>query len=311
MTCTFGMTPCPLVVLPTRTVMLSGRPKANITDFVPLTNIASFGMCSAPTNPAVIAATSAAMGVFTPAPCVPAISTPWIPGAPTILVQGSPAMTNMDRNFCMWLGQISFTNNGQIPIPPPICTPPPGKPVVSIPLRMPLSEADFSASGGGGGGGSSQQKQYKDDLKKAGNSGKQHDMMGNAFEKASKKFDSSGNDIKAAETRAKADLCHNTATDKNNQAIGDVNQMYRETLPPPKQQMAKLTEAQREEYNQRRESIMREKTKAYQEAEQGTPHQSKQMNDVVTNLKKHFANQQAYNALKSLNIDTYNQIKGG
>ena len=72
-TCSFGLTPCPLVVTPTRNVFLQGRQKANIMDFIPFTNITSFGMCSAPTNPEVIAATAAAMGVFTPMPCIPAI----------------------------------------------------------------------------------------------------------------------------------------------------------------------------------------------------------------------------------------------
>ena len=124
MKCTFGLTPCPLVVNPSRTRMIGGLQMANIGDFVPMTNISSFGMCSAPTNPAVIAATSAAMGVFTPAPCVPAITTPWMPGKPDTLVQGLPALTKSCMNTCMWLGQISFTTDGQLPPPPPIVTPP-------------------------------------------------------------------------------------------------------------------------------------------------------------------------------------------
>ena len=124
MKCTFGLVPCPLVVNPARTRMVGGLQQVNISDFVPLTNISSFGMCSAPTNPAVIAATSAAMGVFTPAPCVPAITTPWMPGKPDVLVQGLPALTKSCMNMCMWLGQISFTTDGQLPPIPPIVTPP-------------------------------------------------------------------------------------------------------------------------------------------------------------------------------------------
>lgn len=124
MTCSFGMAPCPLVVNPARTVMIGGMQQGNINDFMPITNIGSFGMCSAPTNPAVIAATSAAMGVFTPAPCVPAVTTPWIPGKPDYLVQGIPALTKSCINMCMWLGQISFTTDGQLPPVPPVVMPP-------------------------------------------------------------------------------------------------------------------------------------------------------------------------------------------
>ena len=132
MTCTFGMTPCPLVVSPSRTVMIGGKQQGNIMDYAPIVNIASFGMCSAPTNPAVIAATAAAMGVFTPAPCLPAITTPWMPGKPDVLIQGMPALTRSCRNMCMWLGQISFTNDGQLPPIPPVVTPPLSLPKLNV-----------------------------------------------------------------------------------------------------------------------------------------------------------------------------------
>ena len=56
-------------------------PAANITDFAPITNIASFSMCTTQSNPAVAAATTAALGVPTPAPCVPVIPAPWTPGS--------------------------------------------------------------------------------------------------------------------------------------------------------------------------------------------------------------------------------------
>ena len=60
MTCTFGMAPCPLTVNPSRTKMIGGMQQANIMDYIPMVNIPSFGMCTAPTYPAVIAATAAA-----------------------------------------------------------------------------------------------------------------------------------------------------------------------------------------------------------------------------------------------------------
>ena len=315
MTCTFGLTPCPLVVLPARTVLLSGRPKANITDFAPIVNIASFGMCSAPTNPTVIAATAAAMGVFTPMPCIPAIVSPWIPGYPQVLVQGMPALTSESRNMCMWLGQISFTNDGQVPIPPPICTAPPGKPIVPIPIRMPLTSADFSSAsgggGGGGGGGSStsaneeMRKKYEKDVKKAEDAGKQQEMMSKACEKAAKKSAQAGQPEKAAQAQKMAETALATATDQKNNAVGDVNQFYRETMTPPKAQMDKLTPAQQQEYHQQREGISLQKEYTCKQAETDYQIGPKDMMAATTrDLKMHFAEVEEQKALKQLNIDT-------
>ena len=316
MTCTFGMTPCPLVVLPTRTVLLSGRPKANIMDFVPITNIASFGMCSAPTNPTVIAATAAAMGVFTPMPCIPAIVSPWIPGYPQVLVQGMPALTSDSRNMCMWLGQISFTNDGQIPVPPPICTAPPGKPIVPIPIRMPLTTADFSAAagGGGGGGGSSNggngdlQKQYETDVKNAEKAGKQQEMMSKACDKAAKESAQAGQPEKAVQAQKMAETAMATSINKKNDAVGDVNQCYRETMPPSKAQMDKLTPAQQQEYHQQRESIGQQKEHACQQAETDYQAGPKDLIAATTrDLKMHFADKEEQSQLKQLNVNTFNK----
>ena len=70
MQCSFGMTPAPLSVIdPTRPKLSSSLPVANIMDYVPMTNIPSFGMCQSMANPQVAAATSAALGVLTPQPC--------------------------------------------------------------------------------------------------------------------------------------------------------------------------------------------------------------------------------------------------
>ena len=71
----------PLAVTPKATPVAAGTPAASVQDYVPLTNIPSFGMCGAPANPAVAAATAAKMGAFTPAPCTPAVSAPWTPGS--------------------------------------------------------------------------------------------------------------------------------------------------------------------------------------------------------------------------------------
>ena len=110
--CSFGAAPSALVVLPVNRV-LTQTPDANIMDNKPLVNIMPFGMCSSPSNPAVIAATAAALGVFTPMPCIPVIPAPWIPGAPTVLIANMPALDNTCKLMCAWAGVIQITNAGQ------------------------------------------------------------------------------------------------------------------------------------------------------------------------------------------------------
>ena len=112
--CSFGAAPSTLTVIPKGPPVVGGvMPAANIMDMVPLVNIASFGMCSAPTNPTVISATAAALGVFTPMPCVPVTPAPWFPGSPTVLVNNFPALNNSSKCMCAWLGVISINFPGQ------------------------------------------------------------------------------------------------------------------------------------------------------------------------------------------------------
>jgi hypothetical protein len=108
--CSFGMAPSNLVVLPNNLVMAEGPPAANIMDHVPMVNILPFGMCNSPANPTVAAATAAAMGVLTPMPCVPATATPWVTGAPTVLIASMPALDNISKCLCTWGGVITVTN---------------------------------------------------------------------------------------------------------------------------------------------------------------------------------------------------------
>ena len=114
MQCSFGAAPSALIVLPVNRVMAESRPAANIMDHKPVVNIPTFGMCTAPTNPAVIAATSAALGVPTPAPCVPVVPAPWAPGAPTVPIANFPALNDMSKCMCTWAGVISITNPGTV-----------------------------------------------------------------------------------------------------------------------------------------------------------------------------------------------------
>ncbi len=85
---------------------------ASIDDHVPMVNVPPFGACSAPTNPQVAAATSAAGGVLTPQPCVPVIAAPWAPGAPAITVGTRPALTDASTCTCTWTGTITIVDGG-------------------------------------------------------------------------------------------------------------------------------------------------------------------------------------------------------
>lgn len=104
--CSFGVAPSSLMVLPVNRV-LSGVPAANIMDSKPMVNVLPFGMCNSPSNPTVAAATAAALGVLTPMPCVPVTAAPWVPGSPTVLVGGMPALDNNSKCMCNWGGVIS------------------------------------------------------------------------------------------------------------------------------------------------------------------------------------------------------------
>ena len=87
---------------------------ANIMDNKSFVNILPFGMCSSMANPAVAAATAAALGVLTPMPCIPVTIAPWMPGSPTILVGGMPALTAQSKLMCNWGGVIQIVFPGQV-----------------------------------------------------------------------------------------------------------------------------------------------------------------------------------------------------
>ena len=112
MTCSFGVAPAALAVLPANKVT-AGSPAANIMDHVPLENIPTFGMCNSPSNPEVAAATAAALGVLTPMPCVPATAAPWAPGSATVQIGDQPALTDACKCTCNWGGAITITFAGQ------------------------------------------------------------------------------------------------------------------------------------------------------------------------------------------------------
>lgn len=112
--CSMGMAPSALVVLPVKQVMTSNQPAANIMDHVPMMNVMPFGMCMSLANPTVAAATSAALGVLTPMPCIPNTPSPWAPGAPTDMLSFQPSLNNTSKLACLWAGVVSVVSPGQV-----------------------------------------------------------------------------------------------------------------------------------------------------------------------------------------------------
>ena len=113
MTCSFGTGPSTLSVLPLNRVTCGGVPAANIMDFAPMVNIPPFIMCTSLSNPTVASATSAALGVLTPMPCVPNVVAPWTPGASNVMIGMQPALDDTSKCNCLWAGMISFSMPGQ------------------------------------------------------------------------------------------------------------------------------------------------------------------------------------------------------
>ncbi len=113
MTCSFGMAPSSLIVLPANKVMVNNMTAANVMDNKPMANIPPFAMCQSMSNPTVAAATAAALGVLTPMPCIPVTSAPWAPGSATVQIANFPALNNNSKCLCYWGGMIQFSMAGQ------------------------------------------------------------------------------------------------------------------------------------------------------------------------------------------------------
>jgi hypothetical protein len=114
--CSFGLAPGSLIVLPAKRVNTSHVPAATIMDNIPMVNVMPFGMCTTQSNPAVAAATAAAMGTPTPAPCIPVTAAPWTPGSATVMIGNTPALNNSCTLNCIWGGVISVSNAGQMTV---------------------------------------------------------------------------------------------------------------------------------------------------------------------------------------------------
>lgn len=113
MKCSMGTSTAKLTVLPSRTVYLTGKPMANISDHLTMTNLAPFGRCRSMNFPATASATAAAHGKLTPMPCMHNTPFPWMGGKNDYIVKGDPALLKSSTCQCMWGGTISIIDDGQ------------------------------------------------------------------------------------------------------------------------------------------------------------------------------------------------------
>ncbi len=113
MTCSQGTSPSTLTILPTLGSSGDQENAATVNDFLPMVNVAPFGMCQCPANPQVAAATAAAMGTLTPQPCIPVLPSPWTPGASIVTIQEIKALSDNSTLTCAWTGTIQISNAGE------------------------------------------------------------------------------------------------------------------------------------------------------------------------------------------------------
>jgi hypothetical protein len=113
LSCTCGVAPSQLMVLPTSRVMSGGVPVANSSDHAPFVNILPFAMCTSLANPAVVVATAAAQGVLTPMPCIPVTPAPWANGSGSVKVANLSTLNESSKLMCQHGGEISIAFAGQ------------------------------------------------------------------------------------------------------------------------------------------------------------------------------------------------------
>lgn len=112
--CPFGNKTAILKVTSQTKCMVEGKPAATVFDTNPGVNFDTFGMCSSMLNPAVAAATAAALGVLTPQPCTMVPAGTWTPVKPKLLFAGKPCLCNSSSLLCgVGQGLITITSSGE------------------------------------------------------------------------------------------------------------------------------------------------------------------------------------------------------
>jgi hypothetical protein len=110
LTCTMGLAPSTLTVLPVDMVSTENKPMATIMDNKPFINVAPFALCSSPICPTFI------KPLGTPGPCVPNLPAPWITGKTDVLVGNKPALTDQCSLMCIYGGNIKITFPGEVTV---------------------------------------------------------------------------------------------------------------------------------------------------------------------------------------------------
>jgi hypothetical protein len=113
LSCSEGLSPGSLIASNQATSTAQDQLLAIVTDFAPLSNVTGFGMCNTASNPAVAAATAAASGAHTPAPCIPATTSPWTSGTSRVTLGAIPALTADSSCTCSYGGSITVDDPGQ------------------------------------------------------------------------------------------------------------------------------------------------------------------------------------------------------
>lgn len=103
--CSFGNLCTPIMVQADKKVNAT-FPVAVKSNHIPFLNILPFGMCSNPANPMVAAATAAALGVPTTAPCVPCTGEDWSGGSSKVKIGGKEAIHAGSCLKCLYGGNI-------------------------------------------------------------------------------------------------------------------------------------------------------------------------------------------------------------
>ena len=112
--CSCGDKVSTLTVFPDRTIYLTGKPQANISDHISMKNVAPFGKCHTTAYPPTGSATASNHGKLTPMPCCPNTPFCWINGKDDVILKGYPALLKTSTLKCIYGGTISITFDGQV-----------------------------------------------------------------------------------------------------------------------------------------------------------------------------------------------------
>jgi len=110
--CTFGLAPSCFSATTAVKERVDGKIVGTVMDGAPVQNIRPFGLCITLSNPAVAAATAAALGVLTPQPCVP-VTQKWSGPAATYRADGQSVIVQTSTCSCAYGGVITVSNPGQ------------------------------------------------------------------------------------------------------------------------------------------------------------------------------------------------------